>query len=54
MRAVAAFGHARPEDGTETAARTCFNRLLVTDPNDNQGIRHLVQEVDGETTMPVP
>lgn len=53
MRAVAALGHAYLADGDETAARACFDRLLAMNPNDNQGIRYLVQELDVEATTPV-
>ncbi len=53
MRAVAALGHAHLDDGDETAARACFDRLLAMNPYDNQGIRYLVQELDAEATMPV-
>ena len=53
MRAVAALGHAHLDDGDGTAARACFDRLLAMNPNDNQGIRYLVQELDFEATAPV-
>lgn len=53
MRAVAALGHAFLDDGNETAARACFDRLLAMNPDDNQGIRCLVQELDAEATMPM-
>ena len=54
MRAVAALGHAHLDAGNETATRTCFERLLAMSPNDNQGIRYLVQELDAEATKSVP
>lgn len=54
MRALGALGHAHLDDGDEAAARACFDRLLAMNPNDNQGIRYLVQELDAEAANPVP
>lgn len=54
MRAVAALGHAHLDDGNETEARACFDRLVAMNPNDNQGIRYLIEELDAEATMSVP
>ena len=48
MRAIAALGLAHRDDGREDQALACFHRLLKMNPNDPQGIRHLVGEAEPE------
>lgn len=48
MRAVHALGLALREADRENEARVCFERLLDMNPNDNQGIRYLVDRVEPE------
>ena len=44
MRAIHALGLAHREAGNEDEARECFGRLMEMNPNDNQGIRYLIEE----------
>ena len=46
MRAVHALGLAHREAGDEAAARDCFDKLLEMNPNDNQGVRCLLDGAD--------
>ena len=48
MRAIQALGMAQLDVGREDEARACFERLLEMNPNDNQGIRSLVGDVETE------
>jgi tetratricopeptide (TPR) repeat protein len=45
MRAIHSLGLAHREAGNEEDARVCFDRLLGMNPNDNQGIRYLMDDV---------
>lgn len=42
MRAIQALGDALMETGAESEARACYERLLGMNPNDNQGIRYVL------------
>ena len=48
MRAIHALGLAQREAGHEDEARVCFDRLLEMNPNDNQGVRYLVEDAEAE------
>ena len=48
MRAIHALGLAKREAGDEDEARACFDRLLEMSPNDNLGIRYLVEDAEPE------
>jgi hypothetical protein len=44
MRAVQALGLALQEAGCADQSRACFDRLLTMNPNDDQGIRYLIDD----------
>lgn len=46
MRAIQALGATHLEMGNDIAARECFERLLEMNPDDNQGIRHLLAQME--------
>ena len=48
MRAIQALGQALMESGATTEARACYERLLAMNPNDNQGIRYVIEELETE------
>ena len=52
MLAIAALGQAHLSAGDTGPARECFERLLAMNPNDNQGIRYLIEEMDGPVAGP--
>ena len=52
MRAVHALGLAYRENGENPECRACFERLLAMNPYDNQGIRCVVDEIDGDSGAP--
>ncbi len=51
MRAIQAMGVLHAENGDADDARKCFEQLLEMSPNDNQGIRYLVAELDQATVF---
>ena len=46
MRAIHSMGVLHKENGETADARICFEQLLEMNPNDNQGIRELVAQLD--------
>ncbi len=46
MRAIQALGDALVEVGDQTEARACYERLIAMNPNDNQGIRYVVEGLE--------
>jgi tetratricopeptide (TPR) repeat protein len=46
LRAIKALGLFRLEDGDTDGARECFDLLLEMNPNDNQGIRYLMADLE--------
>ena len=50
MRAIHALADTLIESGAENEARACYERLLAMNPNDNQGIRYVVEGLQAEVS----
>ncbi len=51
MRAIHALGLAHLQSGNDDQARSCFERLLEMNPNDNQGIRYLLDDIETNVSL---